>query len=164
MQMTRLPRPKAARPSSVKPLLLTNNPRVHAAFCSILPWKVCSSATPIGWPCHLASRRLNLASELEAAVDLLPAQTKGLLRGEAEGVEQAFEKSFEGIAARMGHERGDLKQVRLDLRDRLSINGGRLRARRRALGRDAAREAVDESLISRLGIGDRVGAAGPVTS
>ena len=79
-------------------------------------------------------KEIDLASELEAAVDLLAAQAKGLLGGEAEGVEQAFEKSFECIATRMWRERGDLKQIRLDLRDRLAIDSGRLRA---ASGRDA---------------------------
>lgn len=74
---------------------------------------------------------------------------------EAEGVEQSFEKSFEGVATRMGGERGDLKQISLDLLYRLSIDGGRLRGRRGALGRGAAREPVDQSLITRFGVSDR---------
>ena len=65
--------------------------------------------------------KINLASELETPIDLLSAQPKGFLGRQAEGVEQILEESFEGIAARMGRERDSVKQVSLDLRDRLPI-------------------------------------------
>lgn len=78
--------------------------------------------------------KVGLASELEAPVDLLSPQPKRLLGREAKGVEQAFQESFEGIAARMRCERGDAKEVGLNLRDRLPIDRGRRRARRRTLG------------------------------
>ena len=40
-------RPNDCRPSSVKPLLLMNNPRAHAAFSVTLPWKFRRSAAGV---------------------------------------------------------------------------------------------------------------------
>ena len=52
---------------------------------------------------------VDLASELEAAVDLFAAQAKGFLRGQAECVEEAFEESLERITPRVRRQRSDLE-------------------------------------------------------
>jgi hypothetical protein len=104
--------------------------------------------------------KVDLASELEATVDLFSAQTEGLLRGQAEGVEQAFEETLERIAARVWRQRRDLEKVRLDLDDRRAVDGYGLRACRPALLPGATREAVDQASVACLGVRDRVSAAG----
>src|SRR5690606_8328688 len=111
-------------------------------------------AVPFGF------EQIDLAPELEAAVDLFAAQPERLLGGQAEGVEQTLEEALKRIAARMRRQRRDLQQVRFDLGDRRALDGNKLEAYRGARRRGAARQAADQALVACLGIGDGVGAAG----
>src|SRR6202020_1274326 len=100
--------------------------------------------------------KVDLASEWEAPIDLLTAQAKGFLRGQAESIEQAFEKSLERITPRVRRQRADLEKVRFDLHDCLPIDRSGLGTGCRGLWRGTPREAADQPLIARLGIGDGI--------
>src|SRR5437899_6768111 len=76
MQMMRLPLPKATRPSSEKPLLLTNRPRVQAAFCSISAVERVQACDPGGLAVPFGFQQICVTSEPEAAVDLFAPQAE----------------------------------------------------------------------------------------
>ena len=50
-------------------------------------------------------QKIGVTAELEAAIDLLTAQSKGRLGGKAEDIEQTLEESFKGEAACLCAER-----------------------------------------------------------
>ena len=104
MQTTRLPRPKAASPSSLKPLLLTKRAARPRRLLLDLTVKGVQFSDAYRVPLPFGCQKIDVTAKLEAAIDLFPAKAERFLRRQSEGVEQVLEKCLVCVTSSLGSE------------------------------------------------------------